>query len=87
MGGSNVAWTNLNGDGRRLERIIRLCETEISKRIESNDTDKHDIILAYIDRLIKATHQKERVVDLVMGISHLRKIAEKKLEQPKVFLK
>jgi len=27
------------------------------------------------------------VVDLVMGISHLRKIAEKKLDQPKVMIK
>jgi hypothetical protein len=47
----------------------------------------HDLVLAYIDRLVKATTQKSHVVDLVMGISHLRKIAEKKLDQPKVMIK
>lgn len=76
------SWTNLNADGRRLERIIKLCETNIKNR---DGDDK--LVLAYIDRLIKATGQKAHIVDLVMGISHLRKIAEKKLDQPKVYLK
>jgi hypothetical protein len=74
-------WTNLNADGRRLERIIKLCETNIIN-IKGDD----DLILAYIDRLIKATNQKSHIVDLVLGISHLRKVAEKQLEQPKVYL-
>ena len=73
-------WTNLNNDGRRLERIIKLCETNISKA-------DHDLVLAYIDRLVKATTQKTHVVDLVLGISHLRKVAEKQLDQPKVMLR
>lgn len=78
------SWTNLSSDGRRIERIIKLCETEIATAlIERN----HDLVLAYIDRLVKASHQKERFADLVMGISHLRKIAEKKLEQPKMLLR
>lgn len=76
------SWTNLNLDGRRLERIIKLCETKIG-----NNLNNDDLALAYIDRLIKASHQKERVADLVMGISHLRKIAEKKLDQPKMVLR
>jgi len=81
-------WTNLNNDGRRLERIIKLCETNISKAMGDNpDQTDHDLVLAYIDRLVKATTQKSHVVDLVMGISHLRKIAEKKLDQPKVMIK
>lgn len=74
-------WSNLNSDGRRLERIIKLCETNI---VNNKDTD--DLVLAYMDRLIKATNQKAHIADLVLGISHLRKVAEKKLEQPKVFL-
>jgi hypothetical protein len=76
-------WTNLNNDGRRLERIIKLCETNIIKEMNNNN---HVMVLSYIDRLIKATHQKSNVVDLVLGISHLRKVAERKLEQPKVYL-
>jgi hypothetical protein len=80
-------WTNLNQDGRRLERIIKLCETNIKNQTTKDVAQDDDIVLAYIDRLIKATNQKTHVVDLVMGISHLRKIAERKLEQPKVYLK
>ena len=76
-------WTNLNSDGRRLERIIKLCETNIGTHLKSNN---HDLALAYIDRLVRATTQKSHVVDLVLGISHLRKMAEKKLDQPKVYL-
>tara|TARA_R110002110_G_scaffold10108_4_gene49567 strand:+ start:761 stop:1021 length:261 start_codon:yes stop_codon:yes gene_type:complete len=81
-------WTNLNNDGRRLERIIKLCETNISKAMGVNPSQTdHDLVLAYIDRLVKATTQKAHVVDLVLGISHLRKVAEKQLDQPKVMLR
>jgi|TARA_R110000824_G_scaffold43800_6_gene127913 hypothetical protein len=81
-------WTNLNNDGRRLERIIKLCETNISKAMGANPSQTdHDLVLAYIDRLVKATTQKAHVVDLVLGISHLRKVAEKQLDQPKVMLR
>jgi len=82
------SWTNLNLDGRRMDRIIKLCETMIRKETDKGD-DKldNDIILAYIDRLIKSTHQKERLTDLVLGISHLRKLAEAKLNQPKMMLR
>jgi len=85
---TNNTWTNLNNDGRRLERIIKLCETNIIKAmgVEPLPTD-HDLVLAYIDRLVKATTQKTHVVDLVLGISHLRKVAEKQLDQPKVMLR
>ena len=85
---TNNTWTNLNQDGRRLERIIKLCETNITKAMGDNpsQTDQ-DLVLAYIDRLVKATTQKTHVVDLVLGISHLRKVAEKQLDQPKVMLK
>jgi hypothetical protein len=85
---TNNTWTNLNNDGRRLERIIKLCETNISKAMGDNPSQTdHDLVLAYIDRLVKATTQKTHVVDLVLGISHLRKVAEKQLDQPKVMLR
>ena len=63
---TNNSWTNLNNDGRRLERIIKLCETNISKAMGDNpDQTDHDLVLAYIDRLVKATTQKSHVVDFV----------------------
>jgi len=79
------SWLNLNADGRRLERIIKLCETNIAKALDE-DPPNHDLVLAYIDRFIKTEAQKVRVVDLVLGISHLRKLAEAKLNQPKMVL-
>jgi hypothetical protein len=84
MARGTVSWTDLSADGRRLERIIKLCETKIATNSAANNDD---LTLAYIDRLIKASHQKERFADLILGISHLRKVAEKKLDQPKVYLK
>ena len=80
-------WSNLNSDGRRLERIIKLCETNIKKAMGDNPSQTdNDLVLAYMDRLIKATNQKSHIADLVLGISHLRKLAEKRLDQPKVYL-
>ncbi len=66
------AWTDLDCDGRRLERIIKFCETMIMK----NDKD-NDLVLAYIDRLIKATTSKVQITDMLMGIKVLRRLAEK----------
>jgi len=81
------SWTNLSQDGRRIERIIKLCETMIEKELILNEKKDHDIILAYIDRLIKAKAVKIKITDLVLGISHTRKLVEKRLEQPKVYLR
>ena len=51
------------------------------------DWDGYISGLSVQDRLVKATTQKTHVVDLVLGISHLRKVAEKQLDQPKVMLR
>lgn len=68
------AWTDLDRDGRRLERVIKFCETMISDNVKVKD---NDLILAYIDRLIKASNQKLAITDMVLGIKMLRRIAEK----------
>jgi hypothetical protein len=67
-------WLDLDGDGRRIERIIKLCETRIATMIELKD---NDLILAYIDRLIKASNQKLAIQDMVIGFKQLRRLAEK----------
>lgn len=79
-------WDNLSSDGRRLERIIKFCETMITNEANNTNRESDDLILAYIDRLIKATLAKEKIADMVLGISHVRKLAEKKYEQPKYYL-
>jgi len=78
--GKYNSWANLSNDGRRVEAIIKLANTMANRAIEDKD---YDLALAWIDRLIKATHEKVGIADIVLGISHARKM----LEQPKVYLK
>lgn len=68
------AWTDLDCDGRRYERIIKFCETMVMKHDKKNDDD---LVLAYIDRLIKASVAKVQLTDMLMGIKVLRRLAEK----------
>jgi len=65
-------WTDLNTDGRRLNRIIRQLETKIKN--ETND----DMKLAYIDRLIKCTHEKSQLAQLVLGVQEVLREAKKR---------
>ncbi len=58
-----VAWSDLNQDGKRCEKIIKFCMTRAMN--EKND----DVMcLAYIDRLLKATHQKTLIVETVLNV-------------------
>ena len=59
------AWHDIYTDGRRLEKIIRFCETMIFKK----DIDEQ-LKLSYIDRMIKTTRQKVEIVDKVLGVEH-----------------
>ena len=65
-------WLDLDGDGRRMERIIKFCETMVTKQIGKGDDD---LALAYIDRLIKASNMKLSIQDMVIGFKELRKLA------------
>ena len=75
----NQNWTDLNKDGRRLNRIIRQLESKIKN--ETND----ELKLAYIDRLIKCTHEKTQLVQIVLGVKEFLKKAKKKCEQKELF--
>ena len=66
-------WTDLNKDGRRLNRIIRQLESKIKN--ESSD----ELQLAYIDRIIKCTHEKSQLAQTVLGVKEILKEAKKKL--------
>ena len=68
-------WTDLNKDGRRLNRIIRKLESKIKNEI-TND----ELKLAYVDRLIKVTHEKVWVANIVLGVREILKEAKKKIE-------
>jgi len=59
-------WTNLAEDGRRLNKVIHFCDAVIFDK--RNKGLSKDLKLAYIDRLIKATESKSKLVEIVFGI-------------------
>lgn len=66
-------WLDLYRDGRRLNRIIRQMESRLK-----NETD--DVIrLALIDRIIKCTHEKAQIVNVVLGVKECLKDGKKRL--------
>lgn len=67
----NTKWADLNKDGRRLERIIKQMETKMNMY--------PNLELAYIDRIVKLTHEKIEVVCIVTGVKKLVKKLEKKV--------
>jgi hypothetical protein len=67
----NAIWSDLNRDGRRLERIIKHMETK-----SDNEADI-DTYFSYIDRLLKATHEKVLIVDRVLAVKKILREAEK----------
>ena len=63
----------MNKDGRRLNRIIRQLETRLK-----NET-KDEMKLAYIDRILKCTHEKSQLAQIVLGVKEALKEAKKRL--------
>jgi len=64
-------WSDLNRDGRRMERIIKDMNTKLWK------CQNPELALSYADRLFKATHTKIMIVDRVLGVKKLLKEADK----------
>jgi hypothetical protein len=69
-------WTDLNRDGKRLDKLIKMLETRVNpsrKRKVMPEPLPDEIKLAYIDRIIKLTHEKRGIVDTVLGVNELLK--------------
>lgn len=80
----NVKWTDLNIDGRRLDTIIKQCYTKCQTPRKKRGAEglcrpdlPEDIKLAYMDRLIKATLAKHRLIETVLGVKQLLKEANR----------
>ena len=72
-------WTDIDVQGRRINKIVKLCETNVVNLLKIKDTDRdNDLILAYMDRLIKASTHLQSITDMVLDIKMLRKLALKK---------
>ena len=73
MGTDLSSWANLNRDGRRLERIIKQMDTRQKEESEPS------LRFAYIDRLLKATHTKIAVAEMVLNVRAVLAEAKKKV--------
>ncbi len=71
----NKEWTDLNQDGKRLNRIIRILETKLKKTEDDDKTIKIANSICYL------TSKKVEIADRVLGVSHLVKKLEKKYEK------
>lgn len=80
--GDNTGWADLNKDGRRLEKIIKQMDTKLNK------TTNTDLQFGYIDRLIKCTHEKVNIAEIVLNVKATLKEAKKqKIEAPFIHAK
>jgi len=68
-------WADLNCDGRRLNRIIRILETKLKKTVDD------DTIIRYANSIAFVTGKKVEIADRVLGVSYLLKRHEKKFEK------
>jgi hypothetical protein len=66
-------WTDLNRDGRRMDRIMKLC---MGKFLNQEISD--ELRLAYVDRVLKCTEIKHRLAKTVLGVDEVLKEAKSK---------
>ncbi len=62
-----TTWSDLNKDGRRLESLLKEMNTKFWK------ADNDLMQLAYVDRIIKATHEKVAIANSVLAVKQLLK--------------
>ena len=60
-------WTDLNKDGKKLNKILNMCYTTITPRKGKEPLD-HTVILAYIQAITRLTHEKTNLVTTVLGV-------------------
>jgi len=70
-----TSWTDIDKQGRTMARIVALCQTNITKHLNEKD---NDLVLAYIDRLIKASAHQAQLTNMNLKLNMLFKLAEKK---------
>ena len=61
-------WTDLNKDGKRLEKVIKICFKRIKNADENTDPQ---VILGFIAALNRTTHEKADLAKTVLGVKKL----------------
>ena len=74
--GDNTSWADLNRDGRRLEKLIKMCEGMVeteAKKVPPEDNR----IWGYMDRISRFTTNKKEIADMVLGINKILRKSRK----------
>lgn len=69
-------WTDLNQDGKRLDKIIKSMNTRIfnnSRRKNKPEPLSEEHYISYVNTIIRLTHEKRAIVDTVLGVNQLLK--------------
>jgi len=82
------SWTDIDKDGRRLEKVEKICMAVIMRgvSIDEKDTVKFtqefsaSDTLSYIDRLNKTSAQKLSILDKYAGVKKILEANKKTIE-------
>jgi hypothetical protein len=74
---TTTAWTDIDRQGRKMAKIVKICESFIDKELHKEDPN-HTLILAYMDRLVKSSSHQAHLTDINLKLNMLFKLAEKK---------
>jgi len=73
------SWSDIEKDGRRLEKIEKICMAVITRGVNIDEKDtvtftekfKADEVISFIDRLNKTSAQKVSILDRYLGVKKL----------------
>ena len=74
--GDNTSWADLNRDGRRLEKLIKMCEGMVETEAKKTPSEDNRI-WGYMDRISKFTSNKKEIADMVLGINKILRKSRK----------
>ena len=73
------SWNDIDAQGRKMAKIVRLCESFVDRELKKPETERNDdLILAYMDRLIKSAAHQSHLTQTNLKLNMLFKLAEKK---------
>ena len=70
-------WTDLNRDGKKLNKVLLMCYTKITPR-KGREPKDDATIMGYIQCICRLTSQKSDLVTTVLGIKQALEEAKKR---------
>ena len=71
------SWNDIDKQGRKMAKMVKICESWIDKLLKAETVD-HDLVLAYMDRLVKSSAHQAQLTNINLKLNMLIKLAEKK---------